>query len=184
MRRFLKIVAFLVLSNIALFGGTLGELTTKLDKCQDFASDVEKTKSPIEYNLFGELKEAETKDKEGNKYISFKSSSINQIVRLYIFEDEKKAYNALKNSLTDNSTPVAKYDDIKDQKSSEQTLSLLQSLEGFNCYIKKGNETWIALYPYGKKDKEDKKDKKTVAIIQNNSDGTKMFFYQKPPKND
>lgn len=179
-----KIVVFLLLTNVSLLAGTLGEPKTKLDKCVDFAKDVEKTKSIAEYGLFDELIGVEKKDKEGNQYISFKSSNVHQIVRLYKFVDEKKAYTVLKNDLTDNSTPLAKYDDIKDRGNLEQTFSLLSYTEGFNCYIKKGNETWIALYPYGKKDKEDKKDKKTVAVIQNSTDETKMYFYQKPPKND
>jgi hypothetical protein len=190
MTKISKIAGFLILTNVALFGGVIDEPTTKLDKCVDFAKDVEKIKYVTEHSLFSEEKGAETKDKAGNIHTPFKSSSLNQIVRVYTnLSSEEKAYKEIRNNLTDNSTPMAPYNDIKGEKSFEQTFNLFTSSSkdensGFNCYIKKGNETWIALYPFGKKDKEDKKDKKTVAIIQNSSDGTKMYFYQKPPKND
>ncbi len=63
----------------------------------------------------------------------------------------------------------------------EQTVKLQPSIKdenkGFNCYIKKSNsEIWIASYPYGKRDKE---EKKMIAVIQSSIDGTKMYFYKR-----
>lgn len=65
-------------------------------------------------------------------------------------------------------------------ESKEQTIDLQPSIKdennGFNCYIKKNKEIWIASYPYGKKDRE---EKKVITIIQDNGTNTKMYFYKK-----
>jgi hypothetical protein len=177
MKRVFKIVMFLLLINVALFGGeVLGELTNKLDKCKSFPTN-------LDSSLFNGLKSdiASEKAQARDNYVFPKNPSSEQTIRLYTsFSNVENAYIELKALANEYNTALTDYENIKNEKSWEQAVKMQISNEkennGFNCYIKKDKGLWIASYPYGKDDRE---SKKLIAIIQN--DG-KMYFYKKVTK--
>ncbi|RBQ30581.1 hypothetical protein CRU92_11190 [Arcobacter sp. FW59] len=178
MKKFLKIsMVFLLLSNISLFANSvLGDLTTRLDKCVSFEKEVRENKA-LDYDLFKRLNQ-ETKRNEN--YVYPVPIDEREIVRLYTFSTQYEAYRKLKD-LVDEYTVLEKFTTIFPLlESKEQVINLQPSIKdentGFNCYIKKGNNTWIASYPYGGKDRE---EKKVITIIEDNGFHIKMFFYKK-----
>ncbi|MDN5113788.1 hypothetical protein [Aliarcobacter butzleri] len=179
MKRILKIsiVLILLFANISLFANSvLGDLTTRLDKCVSFEKEVKENKA-LDYSLFMKLKK---ETKQNDNYIYPVPINEKETVRLYTFPTQEQAYIKLKN-LVDKYTVLEKFATIFPLlESKEQTIDLQPSIKdennGFNCYIKKGNETWIASYPYGKKDRE---EKKVITIIEDNGTNTKMYFYKK-----
>ncbi|RBQ27979.1 hypothetical protein [Aliarcobacter vitoriensis] len=178
MKKFLKIsMVFLLLSNISLFANSvLGDLTTRLDKCVSFEKEVKENKA-LDYDLFIRLNK-ETKQNEN--YIYPVPMNEKETVRLYVFLTQEQAYAELKN-LLEKYTVLEKFTTIFPlSESKEQVINLQPSIKdentGFNCYIKKNQEVWIASYPYGGKDRE---GKKVITIIEGNGNHTKMFFYKK-----
>ncbi|RZV18520.1 hypothetical protein [Aliarcobacter butzleri] len=179
MKKFLRIsiVLILLFANISLFANSvLGDLTTRLDKCVSFEKEVKENKA-LDYSLFKILNK---ETKQNDNYIYPVPINEKETVRLYTFSTQEQAYTKLK-SLVDKYTVLEKFATIFPLlESKEQVINLQPSIKdennGFNCYIKKGNETWIASYPYGKKDRE---EKKVITIIQDNGTNTKMYFYKK-----